>query len=202
LRVGVAPPGDARGCEIALKPDPGSPKVALRQHFRARQVVDPAGPALFANAASSWPTGVTVREPRLHDSAGGHLTDVDRHDTDRAVACRAALLEGPVCGLVIQCDLGLAGGRLSRCAGRPWHRGVDRGAAARSWLHPPHTRDNPGFGDRSFYSLVVDRAGPFGDLRGPGHPRERRCQSPLGVPHRGGRGRGGPRRLSDRSRRR
>jgi hypothetical protein len=70
--------------------------------------------------------------------------------------------------LVIQCDLGLAGGRLSRCAGRPWHRGVDLGAAARSWLHPPHTRDNPGFGDQSFYALVVDRAGPFGDLRGPG----------------------------------
>ncbi len=105
----------------------------------------------------------------MHDSAGGHLADVDRHHTDRAgVACRAALLEGPVCGLVIQCDLGLAGGRLSRCAGRPWHRGVDLGAAARSWLHPPHTRDNPGFGDRSFYALVVDRAGPFGDLRGPG----------------------------------
>jgi hypothetical protein len=34
--------------------------------------------------------------------------------------------------------------------------------------HLPHTRDNPGFGDRSFYSLLVDRAGPFGDLRGPG----------------------------------
>jgi len=102
----------------------------------------------------------------MHDSAGGHLADADRHHTDRAgVARRAALLEGPVCGLVIQCDLGLAGGRLSRCAGRPWHRGVDLGAAARSWLHPPHTRDNPGFGDRSFYALVVDRAGPFGDLR-------------------------------------
>jgi hypothetical protein len=39
---------------------------------------------------------------------------------------------------------------------------------ARSWLHPPHTRDGPGFGDRSFYALVVVRAGPFGDLRGPG----------------------------------
>jgi hypothetical protein len=71
-------------------------------------------------------------------------------------------------GLVIQCDLGLAGGRLNRCAGRPWHRGVDLGAAVRSSLHPPHTRDNPGFGDRSFYSLVVDCAGPFGDLRGRG----------------------------------
>ena len=69
---------------------------------------------------------------------------------------------------MIRCDLDFADGRLSRCAGRPWRRGVDLGAAARSWLHPPHTRDNPGFGDRSFYALVIDRAGPFGDLRGPG----------------------------------
>jgi glycosyltransferase involved in cell wall biosynthesis len=70
-------------------------------------------------------------------------------------------------GLRVCLGLGFAGGRLSRCVGRPWRRGGDLGAVARPWPHPPHTRDDPGFGDRSCYPLVVDRAGAFADLRGP-----------------------------------
>jgi hypothetical protein len=57
--------------------------------------------------------------------------------------------------------------RGAQCVG--WRFSATRlGRRARSWLHPPHTGDNPGFGDRSLYALALDRAGPFGDLRGPG----------------------------------
>jgi hypothetical protein len=87
------------------------------------------------------------------------------------LACRAALLESRASGLEIRCDLGFAGGRLSRWAGRPWSRGADL-ALLRDNGFTRHTPEmNPG--GRSFDALMVDpRCGIRRSAR-PAHPRER-----------------------------